>query len=125
VSSLLQRLAVVVAALALLGHGGIELGPRLVVAASSTAAAATPATSRPVSRPAAESKPVAPATSVRTALAVPAPPTGGDTAARPGATLSVAPHLVARPVVRPPTPSYVLRPGGGASGRAPPAPAGT
>jgi hypothetical protein len=122
----LQRLLVVAAALALLGHGGLDIAPRLVAAAtSSTAGAAGPATARPVSRPAAESKPVAPASTLRTALAVPAPPSGGDTAAGPGSTLTVAPHLVAQPVVRPPTPSYVLGAGGGASGRAPPAPAGT
>ena len=124
-TALLQRLAVVLAALALLGHGGLEIGPRLVVTASSTAGAASAAAARPAPRPAAESKPLAPATTLRTALAVQAPPAGGDTAAGPGAAVSVAPHLVARPVVRPPTPSYVLSAGGAPRGRAPPAPAGT
>jgi len=126
VTAALQRLLVALAAFALLGHGGLEIAPRLVAAAaSSTASAVAPAVARQASRPAAESKPVAPTTTLRTALAVQAPPSGGDTAGGRGATLSVAPHLVAQPVVRPPTPSHVLRAGGGASGRGPPATAGT
>ena len=126
VQAALQRLLVALAAVALLGHGGIELGPRLAAAASTAVAASgsSAGTGRPASRPVAESQPVAPVSTLRLALAA-AVPTGGDTAARPGASLSVAPHLVARPVVRPPSRSYVLEVGGGASGRAPPAPAGT
>lgn len=121
-----ERLLVVLAAFALLGHGGLEIAPRLVAAAaSSTASAAAPALARQATRPAAESKPVAPTPTLRTTLAVQPPTGGGHTAGGPGPTLSVAPHLVAQPVVRPPTPSYVLGAGGGASGRGPPAPAGT
>jgi hypothetical protein len=122
----LQRLLLVAAALALLGHGGLEIAPRLVAAAAgSTASATSPAMARPAAaRPAAESKPVAPASTLRTALAAPAPQTG-DTAAGPRAALRVAPHLLAQPVVRPPTRPHVLGAGGGASGRAPPVPAGT
>ena len=121
-----QRLLVVLAAFALLGHGGLEIAPRLAAAAAtSTAHASAPAVARPASRPAAESKPVAPTSTLRTALAVQAPASAGEAAGGPGTTLNVAPHLVAQPVVRPPTPSYVLGAGGGASGRAPPAPAGT
>lgn len=121
-----QRLLVVLAAFVLLGHGGLEIAPRLVAAAAaSTAGPAAPAVARPATRPAAESKPVAPASALRTALALQAPSGAGETAGRPGTTLSVAPHLVVQPVVRPPAPSYVLGAGGGASGRGPPAPAGT
>ena len=105
----LQRLLVALAAFALLGHGGLEIAPRLVAAAaSSTASAAAPAVARQASRPAAESKPVAPTSTLRTALAVQAPPSGGDTAGGRGATLSVAPHpgraagrAPADPVARP------------------------
>lgn len=121
----LQRLLVALAALALLGHGGLEIAPRLAAAAASSTAAAAPTVARPASRPVAESAPVAPTSTLRTALAVQAPTSGGDTAGGPGPALAVAPHLVAQPVVRPPTPSYVLGAGGGASGRGPPAPAGT
>jgi hypothetical protein len=128
VQVVLQRLLVLAAAVALLGHGGLEIAPRIAQAGSSlTAAAATspPTPSRAASRPAAESAPVAPVASLRVALALQAPSSGGETAAGPGSRPLVAPHLVAQPVVRPPTPSYVLGPGGGASGRAPPVPAGT
>jgi hypothetical protein len=128
VQAALQRLVVLAAAVVLLGHGGLELAPRLAAAgagavttASGVAAGAGRATSP---RPAAESQPVSPVSTLRLGLAA-AVPTGGDTAARPGASLSIAPHLVARPVARPPSRSYVLEVGGGASGRAPPAPAGT
>jgi hypothetical protein len=121
-----QRLLLVAAALTLLGHGGLELGPRLVAAGASASPAVSPGSLvRTTSRPAAESKPVAPASTLRTALAVVAPAAGGETAAGPGSVPLVAPHLLSRPVVRPPTRSYVLGVGGGASGRAPPAPAGT
>ncbi len=125
VTAALQRLLVVLAAFVLLGHGGLEIAPRLAAAAASSTATAAPSAARPASRPAAESRPVAPTTTLRTALAVQAPTGGGETASGPGAWLTVAPHLVAQPVVRPPTPSYVLGAGGGASGRGPPAPAGT
>jgi hypothetical protein len=126
--ALVQRLVVLAAAVVLVGHGGVELAPRLAAAGaslSSSSAAVAPAQVRTGSRPAAESKPIAPASTLRTALALPAPNSGGDTAAGPGPNPLVAPHLVAQPVVRPPTPSYALGAGGGASGRAPPAPAGT
>ena len=125
---LLQRLAVVVAAVALLGHGGVELAPRLIAGGASVAAASagTPTVGRPAaSRPAAESQPAERGATLRAALAVVVPTGSADPVAGPGSVLRVAPHLVARPVVRPPTPSYVLGVGGGASGRAPPAPAGT
>jgi hypothetical protein len=126
VQQVLQRLLVLAAAVALLGHGGLEIAPRIAHAgASLTASAAAPAPTRVASRPVAESAPIVPAGTLRTALAVPAPSNGGDTAAGPGSRPLVAPHLVAQPVVRPPTPSYVLGVGGGASGRAPPVPAGT
>jgi hypothetical protein len=126
VTAPVQRLLVVLAAFVLLGHGGLEVAPRLVAAAaSSTASAVSPSVARPVSRPAAESQPVASLSTLRTALAVQAPPGSGDTAAGPGGTFAVAPHLVAQPVARPPAPPHVLGAGGGASGRAPPAPAGT
>lgn len=125
---LLQRLAVVAAAVALLGHGGVEIAPRLLAGGASVAAAsgATPSASRSVpSRPAAESKPAPVASVLRLALAVAAPSGGADTAAGPGSSPLVAPHLLTRPVVPPPTPSYVRGIRGSASGRAPPAPAGT
>jgi hypothetical protein len=125
---LLQRLAVVAAAVALLGHGGVELAPRLTAAGAGVpaASAATPPAARPAAvRPAAESKPAPVASVLRLALALAAPTAGTDAAAGPGSSPLVAPHLLARPVVRPPTPSYVRGIRGSASGRAPPAPAGT
>jgi hypothetical protein len=135
---LLQRVAVVAAAVALLGHGGVELAPRLLaggasVAAASggTPAAARPATFRPVtsrpvtSQPAAESQPAPAASVLRLALALAAPAGSADTAAGPGSSPLAAPHLLVRPGLRPATPSYVRGIRGSASGRAPPAAAGT
>ena len=125
---LLQRLAVVAAAVALLGHGGVELAPRLLAGGASVAAvsAATPAAARPAtSRPAAESQP-APAASVqRLALALATASSSADPAAGPGSSPVAAPHLLGGPVLRPPVPSYVRGGRSSASGRAPPAPAGT
>jgi len=125
----LQRLLVVAAAVALLGHGGVELAPRLVSAGASATAAsgvAPAAVHRPASsRPSAESKPVQGAFVLRLGLAGSVPTADTDAAAGPGSSPRVAPHLVARPVTRPPTSSHVRGVGGGASGRAPPVPAGT
>lgn len=124
----LQRLLVVAAAVALLGHGGVELAPRLVSAGASATAASgvAPAVHRPAaSRPGAESKPVQGAFVLRLGLAGSVPTAGTDAAAGPGSSPRVAPHLVARPVARPASSSHVRGVGGGASGRAPPAPAGT
>ena len=125
---LLQRLAVVAAAVALLGHGGVELAPRLLSGGASVAGASAgvPTAARPAtSRPAAESQPAPAASVLRLALALAAPSGSADTAAGPGSSPLVAQHLLTRPVVRPPTPSYVRGIRGSASGRAPPAPAGT
>jgi hypothetical protein len=125
----LRRLLLVAAAVALLGHGGVELAPRLTSAGLSVSAASagTPAAGRPASsRPAAESQPVQRGTTLRSALAAAVVPSGGaEPAAGPGSTPLVAPHLVARPVVRPPTEDLVPDAGGAAGSRAPPGQAGT
>jgi hypothetical protein len=127
-SSVLRRLLVVAAAVALLGHGGAQIGPRLlsVGASATTAAGAAPLLGRVLApRPVAESQPVERAAQVRSPLVAAAAAGSGDAAAGPGASPLVAPHLVARPLARPPTPSHIRGIDGSASGRAPPVSAGT
>lgn len=125
----LRRLAVVAAALVLLGHGGVELAPRLTSAGATVVAAAsgTPTVGRPAaSRPAAESQPVPRGATLHAALtSAVVPPSSADPAAGPGSRPLVAPHLQGRPVVRPPTDNPNGVPAGATSGRGPPEPAGT
>lgn len=125
----LRQLVLVVAAVCLLGTGLSELAPRAVT--SSAAAAATPGSAvssagraTPV-RPAAESGTPSSTLALRAALAAAAPGAGPAVALPPGSFLLVAPHLRARPVARPPAPSYVLGLPGGPRDRAPPGAAGT
>lgn len=124
----LRRLLVVAAALVLVGHGGVELAPRLTAAGSSVVAAAggTPSAGRPAaSRPAAESQPVQTGLTLRSGLAASVPAGSADPAAGPGELPFLAPHLRAAPVVRPPTRLTADGVEEGASGRAPPVTAGT
>ena len=123
-----RRLLVLLAALVLVGHGGVELAPRLTAAGASVVATAagTPTTGRPAaSRPAAESQPVQTGLTLRGGLAATAPTGSADPAAGPGELPTVAPHLRAAPVVRPPTQTAPSRVEEGTSGRAPPLTAGT
>lgn len=124
----LGRLLVLAAALALLGHGGVELAPRLVAAGLSVAAGpgATATAGRVVTpRPAAESQPVTPATTLRAALVVPLGTSGADPVARPGPAPFVAPHLGSTALIGRATTSDVGSAVAVTSGRAPPATAGT
>lgn len=124
----LRRLLVVAAALVLVGHGGVELAPRLTAAGSSVVAAAggTPTAGRTAaSRPAAESQPTQTGLSLRGALAASVPAGSADPAAGPGELRFLAPHLRAAPVVRPPTRLTADGLEEGTSGRGPPVTAGT
>jgi hypothetical protein len=129
----LQRLLVLTAAVALLGHGGVELGPRLAAAGAGVAAASSSTTwlgrmpVRPaVVSPPAVSQPAPGAATPRQASTVAAVVgASGDPAVRPGSAPLPALHLVARPAARPPG---SLTPGGApgwVSDRAPPVAAGT
>ena len=127
-----RQLVLVVAALCLLGTGAVELTPRAGSALAATSAAHGPAVGgassagrATPSRPAAESSAPSSALTLRAAFAAAAPSGGGTAAAPPGSSPLVAPHLIARPVARPPAPSYVLAVPGGPTERAPPVPAGT
>jgi hypothetical protein len=133
VRTVLQRLLVLAAAVALLGHGGVELGPRLAAAGAGVAAASSSTTwlgrmpMRPaVVSPPAVSQPAPGAATLRQAWAVAAGPgASGDPVVGPGSAPLPAPHLVARPAASPPE---SLTPGGAAgwvSERAPPVAAGT
>lgn len=124
----LRRLLVVAAALVLVGHGGVELAPRLTAAGASVVATAggTPTAGRAgATRPAAESQPTRTGLTLRGALAAAVPAGSADPAAGPGELPFLAPHLRAAPVVRPPTRLTADGVEEGASGRGPPAPAGT
>ena len=125
----LRRLLVVGAALVLLGHGAVEVAPRLTAAGGTVTAAAggAPTASRPGStRPVAESQPVDRRAAERATVASGlVPPTGADPAAAPGTPLWVAPPWPPRPAVRPPDDDVRARAIGGVDGRAPPAAAGT
>jgi hypothetical protein len=125
----LRQLVLVVAAVCLLGTGASELAPRAVTAVAATAAAPGSATSSvgraAAARPAAESGAPSTTHTLRAALAAAAPGAGAAAAVPPGSVPLVAPHLLARPVVRPPAPSYVLGLPGGPRDRAPPGAAGT
>jgi hypothetical protein len=128
----LQRLLVLAAAVALLGHGGVELGPRLAAAGAGVAAASSSTTwlGRIPVRPAVVSPPAAsqpapgavtrgPASTVAAVVGA-----SGDPAAGPGSAPLRTPHLAARPAA---LPAGSLTPGGAAgwlSDRAPPAAAG-
>jgi hypothetical protein len=124
----LRRLLVVLAALVLVGHGGVELAPRLTAAGASvvTAAGGTPTAGRTAAtRPAAESQPTQTGLQLRVGLAAAVPSGSADPAAGPGELSTLAPHLRTAPVVRPPSepaPSGVEE---GTSGRGPPVAAGT
>ena len=125
----LRRLLVVMAAVTLLGHGGVELAPRLTSAGATVVAAAggTPTAGRPASsRPAAESQPVERGSHLRsgTASAV-VPPGGAEPVAGPGSRPRVAQHLLGAPVVRPPTGQPPTAAVGATSQRGPPGAAGT
>ena len=125
----LRRLLVVLAAVTLLGHGGVELAPRLSAAGSTVVAAATgtPTAGRPASsRPAAESQPVERGAQLRPAGAAALAPSGGaEPVAGPGSRPLVAAHLLSAPVARPPTQAPPAGVTGAAPGRAPPGDAGT
>lgn len=124
----LRRLLLVAAALVLLGHGGVELVPRLTAAGASVVSAAggTPTAGRSAaSRPAAESQPTQTGLTLRGALPAAVPAGSADPAAGPGELPVLAPHLRAAPVVRPPTRPAARGVEEGTSGRGPPVAAGT
>lgn len=125
----LRRLLVVLAAITLLGHGGVELAPRLTAAGASVSAAAagTPTAGRPASsRPAAESQPVERGAHLRAAGSAALAPSGGaEPVAGPGSRPLVAQHLRSAPVARPPTQDLPAGTLGASSGRGPPGAAGT
>ena len=124
----LRRLLVVAAALVLVGHGGVELAPRLTAAGSSVVATAggTPTAGRTAaSRPAAESQPTQTGLMLRAALAAAVPSGSADPAAGPGRLPVMAGPLRGAPVVRPPTRSTTTDDEDGTSGRGPPGAAGT
>ncbi|MBC7372530.1 MAG: hypothetical protein H7323_00875 [Frankiales bacterium] len=119
-------LLVVVATLALLGTGGVELAPRPATPVAVTVAAAASATtaSRPTV-PAARTDGSVPRAVLRAAVPVAAVPTVGGAALPPERAPHVAPHLVSAPQARPPTSPDLAAPRGGIHGRAPPTTTGT
>lgn len=122
-----RQLVLLVAAVCLLGTGTVELAPRSLTA-NATAAGAPAVTSvgrATPSRPAAESGAPSTSLTLRSPLAAFSPGSGGAPAMLPGACPLVAPHLVVRPGVRPPTSGCALTLPGGPSERAPPVLAGT
>ncbi len=123
---LLRPLLLLVAALALVGTGGVELAPRAAPPAVVTVAtaASTTAASRPAA-PSARTDGSVPGPVLRAALSVAAAPTVGGAALPPGRTPHVAPHLVSTPQTRPPTSPDLAAPRGGIDGRAPPVTTGT
>ncbi|MEX2291645.1 MAG: hypothetical protein WD794_15135 [Mycobacteriales bacterium] len=129
----LRRLLVVTAAVALLGHGGVQLTPRLMAAGAGSGAAVggttthAPAPARSVAeRPAlAGSRPGERAVALRLSRVLAVPAGSTQSVAGPGSSPLVAPLLPAGPGARPPTSPAVRSVLRGASGRAPPVAAGT
>jgi len=124
-----RRLLSLVAAIALLGHGGVELAPRLVAAAAAASSAASPAAPSVGrvghTRPSTQSQPIAPPSTVRGAVVVTVPAGGADLVGGPGPATSVGLHPPAAALSRPHTQADPLERQTGVSGRGPPAPAGT
>lgn len=124
----LRRFLVVAAALVLLGHGAVEVAPRLTAAGAIVVGAAggAPTASRPGSaRPVAEAQPLDRRAAERaTGVSGLVPPAAADPAAASGTRLGVAPPVPVRPAAHPSDDG--VRPGavGGVDGRAPPGPAG-
>ena len=129
-----RAVAVVLASLALLLCGAVEVLPRAAAssaASPSSAAAAAQAAGTAASVPSRSPRAravEAPATSLAVRAAgltgVPAP-TGPGGSLPPTEGPPVAPHLVADPQTRPPTSPLAASPAGTAGSRAPPGPAGT
>ena len=119
----LRRLLVVAAALVLLGHGGVELGPRLTSAGAGSPTGA--GTSTAFSRPAAESQPMERGTALRGASAAAVVPAGGtEPVSGPGTGPLTGPQLAGSAVVRRAPPAVSGGTVGAATGRAPPGSAG-
>jgi hypothetical protein len=116
-----RALAVVLAAIALLVCGAVDVLPRSAAGPlAATSAAAAPA---PAARAGALE---APASSLGLrSVALPVVPTSPGGGLPPGAGPLVAPHLVPSPQGRPPTTAPPTSPAGTSSSRAPPGPAGT